>query len=246
MSAERQTQPVEAAQLRILVVDDDPDIRDLVAQSLARHGYDVVRAANVAEADEVRRRLPLDLVILDIMMPGEDGLSFCRRLSQDSDVPIIILSALDGSSDKIVGLEVGADNYVTKPCDPRELIAHVRAVLRRSRAKVVDGPRGGRLCEFEGWQLDLVSRYLRDPRGLVVDLASSEFALMRVLTEHPRRALSRDQLLDALHGHAAGVFDRAIDVQVSRLRRKLGADGPRLIRTVRHEGYMFMASVVQR
>jgi len=179
-------------------------------------------------------------------MPGEDGLSFCRRLSQSSDVPIIILSALDSSGDKIVGLEVGADNYMTKPCEPRELIAHVRAVLRRSRSQIIDGPATGRTAEFEGWQLDLISRYLRDPRGLVVDLASSEFLLMRTLVENPRRALSRDRLLDALHGGAAGVFDRSIDVQISRLRRKLGTDGPRLIRTVRHEGYMFVTSVVQR
>lgn len=230
---------------RVLVVDDDDEIRELVSRSLERHGYEVASAGSVPEAEDQLRRRAFDLVILDIMMPGEDGLSFCRRLAGTSGPLIMILSALDGSADRIVGLELGADAYLPKPCEPRELVAHVKATLRRSR-RLADARDAGRSAEFERWQIDLSSRLLRDPEGVHVDLSTSEFQLLRAFVERPKRVLSREQLLDAVHPNDRDIFDRAIDVQVSRLRRKLGEDGPRYIRTVRSEGYMFTPSVVRR
>lgn len=231
---------------RVLVVDDDAEIRDLVARSLDRHGFEVVTAADVPQAERALALRAFDLVILDVMMPGEDGLSFCRRFATREGPMVLILSALDGSGDRIAGLELGADCYLAKPCDPRELVATVRALLRRSSITTVDGPDNGRSAEFDGWQLDLAGRFLRDPDGVVIDLASAEFVLLRAFVERPRRVLSRDTLLDAAYGDSAEVFDRAIDVQVSRLRRKFGNQGMQLIRTVRNEGYMFWAVVVRR
>lgn len=231
---------------RILIVDDDEDIRALVSTSLARHGYQVVTAANVIDAEHEIARWPIDLIILDVMMPGEDGLSFCRRISGRDGPLILILSALDSSGDRIVGLELGADSYLPKPCDPRELVANVRAMLRRSRLAISNGPDLGRSAEFDDWQLDLVARFLRDRNGTIIDLSSSEFALLRAFVEHPKRVLSRDQLINLAYPADADVFDRAVDVQISRLRRKFGVDGNRLIQTVRYEGYMFATPVIRR
>ena len=231
---------------RILIVDDDEDIRTLVSASLARHGYQVLCAANVGEAERELSRWPVDLIILDVMMPGEDGLSFCRRISDREGPLILILSALDGSGDRIVGLELGADSYVPKPCDPRELVANVRALLRRSKLTVNHGPGLERSAEFDRWQLDLIGRFLRDPQGTVVDLSSSEFALLRAFVDRPKRVLSRDQLIEFSYPGGVDVFDRAVDVQISRLRRKFGSDGNRLIQTIRNEGYMFATSVLRR
>ncbi len=231
---------------RILVVDDDDDIRRLVSRSLERHGYAVDTAGDAPEAEAMLARRPYDLVVLDIMMPGEDGLSFCRRLAGPEGPMILILSALDASSDRIVGLEVGADAYCPKPCEPRELVATVRALMRRARVIVEHGPQAGRLAEFRDWQLDLIGRSLRDPEGNLVELSTAEFLLLRSFIESPRRVLTRDQLLDLAHGSGADVFDRAIDVQVSRVRRKLGSVGMQLIKTVRNEGYMFTAPVIMR
>jgi two-component system OmpR family response regulator len=231
---------------RILVVDDDAEIRKLVAQSLERRGYDVIKASNVVEAEAALAAHPIDLIILDVMMPGEDGLSFCRRAAKTDGPFIIILSALDASTDRVAGLEIGADSYIPKPCDPQELVATVRALLRRSRAALDDGSTPARTAEFDEWRLDFIGRVLRRPDGVVVDLAASEFALLKAFVEAPRRTLSRDRLLELAYGDPAEVFDRAIDVQVSRLRRKFGKEGARLIATVRNEGYVFTPSVVRR
>jgi two-component system OmpR family response regulator len=230
---------MSAANARILMVDDDPGIRDVVSDFLGRHGYNVETAADGREMDEALERGPVDLIVLDVMLPGEDGLAICRRLANAEDgPPIIMLSAMGEDTDRIVGLEVGADDYVSKPCNPRELLARVRAVLRRTDARPSDVATVAG-CEFAGWRLDLVKRELRSSQGVVVNLSSGEFGLLRALVEHPQRVLTRDQLLELARGPESEAFDRAIDVQISRLRRKLDDGGGQdLIRTVRNEGYM--------
>jgi two-component system OmpR family response regulator len=235
---------MSAVNARILMVDDDPGIRDVVSDFLGRHGYSVETAADGREMDEALGRGPVDLIVLDVMLPGEDGLAICRRLSSnDSGPPIIMLSAMGEDTDRIVGLEVGADDYVPKPCNPRELLARVRAVLRRTEQRPAE-PGGITGCEFAGWRLDLVRRELRSAQGVVVHLSSGEFGLLRAFVEHPQRVLTRDQLLELARGPESEAFDRAIDVQISRLRRKLDDGGGQdLIRTVRNEGYMFTAKV---
>ncbi len=229
---------------RILMVDDDPGIRDVVSDFLGKHGYQVETAGDSREMDVALSRGPVDLVVLDVMLPGEDGLAICRRLAGPEGPPIIMLSAMGEDTDRIVGLELGADDYLPKPCNPRELLARVRAVLRRAELRGVTSG-GGAGYEFAGWRLDLMRRELRSPDGVVVNLSSGEFSLLRAFVERPQRVLTRDQLLDYARGPASDAFDRAIDVQISRLRRKLddGAVGQDLIRTVRNEGYMFTAKV---
>ncbi|WP_435307007.1 response regulator [Pseudoxanthomonas sp. LjRoot125] len=233
----------------ILVVDDDPELRTLIGDFLRDHGYHVEVAADVAGMrDAIARRRP-DLVVLDVMMPGEDGLSAARRLANEGGPPVIMLSALGTDTDRIIGLEVGADDYLAKPCNPRELLARVRALLRRN-PPAADGehaPSGGLQYRFDGWSLDVARRELRDPTGMHITLSDGEFTLLRTFVEHPQRVLSRDQLLDYARGHNVDVYDRAIDSQVSRLRRKLSErGGPDMIRTIRNEGYMLLPSVVRR
>ncbi len=233
---------------RIIVVDDDPGLRELVSDFLGRHGFDVETAADGAALGRALAARPADLVVLDVMLPGEDGLQICRRLSAADGPPIIMLSAMGEETDRIVGLELGADDYLPKPCNPRELLARVRAVLRRrGETRTLEGSLGAH-CEFAGWRLDLVRRELRSPDGVVVNLSGGEFSLLRTLVERPERVLTRDQLLDLARGPDSEAYDRAIDVQISRLRRKLddGGHGGELIRTVRNEGYMFMAKVTRR
>jgi len=231
-----------AALAHLLVVDDDAGIRVLLAERLGAYGYQVTTAASVAEMDRVLARGGIDLILLDVMMPGEDGLSACRRLVQQGGPPVIILSALGDEQDRIVGLEIGADHYLPKPCSPREILAHVRALLRRSAAS--DAPDDGRRgYAFEGWRMDLDSHELFDPDGVLVHLSDGEFAVLRAFVEHPRRVLAREALLHAARGPDSEAFDRAIDVQVSRLRRKLRAGESDLIRTVRNEGYLFVPKV---
>jgi two-component system OmpR family response regulator len=240
---ELEAEMTTGAGARILMVDDDPGIRDVVSDFLGRHGYQVATAADGREMDEALRE-PVDLIVLDIMLPGEDGLAICRRLAAAEDgPPIIMLSAMGEDTDRIVGLEVGADDYVAKPCNPRELLARVRAVLRRTELRTTAQPAVAG-CDFAGWRLDLVRRELRSAQGVVVNLSSGEFSLLRAFVEHPQRVLTRDQLLELARGPDSEAFDRAIDVQISRLRRKLddGA-GQDLIRTVRNEGYMFTPKV---
>ena len=229
----------------ILVVDDDPGIRDVVSEFLARHGYVVETAADSREMERAMGRRQPDLIVLDLMLPGEDGLSICRRISRPDGPAVIMLSAMGEETDRIIGLELGADDYLSKPCNPRELLARVRAVLRRRRDPSPSEEALGAACGFAGWRLDLVRHELRSPSGVVVNLSSGEFSLLRAFVEHPQRVLTRDQLLEYARGPHSDAFDRAIDVQISRLRRKLedGGGSIELIRTVRSEGYIFTPKV---
>jgi two-component system OmpR family response regulator len=229
---------------RILVVDDDPGIRSVVCSYLTEHGFDVETVADGKALERSLSQGRVDLVVLDVMLPGEDGLAICRKLADDHGPAVIMLSALGGDADRIIGLELGADDYLPKPCNPRELLARVRAVLRRRRG---DG-RAGFTCEFSGWKLDLVRRELHSPDGVLVNLSRGEFMLLQALLERPRRILTRDELLDCARGPESESYDRAIDVQVSRLRRKLeeGTGRGELIRTVRNEGYIFDSLVIWR
>jgi len=230
----------------ILIVDDDREIRSLVSQFLSRHGYRCSAAKNGAEMRSQLSAGRFDLVILDLMLPGEDGLSLCRWLRNDSQLPVVMLTAMGEETDRIIGLEMGADDYLAKPFNPRELLARIKAVLRRSgrpRAVQASGPRA---LGFEGWRLDLSRRQLHAPDGALVELSAGEFDLLVALAEHPQRVLTRDQLIDLARGRAATPYDRSIDVQISRLRRKIEQDpkNPALIKTVRSGGYVF-STVVQ-
>jgi len=226
----------------LLVVDDDRDIRLLLANSLGARGYRVETASNARDMDQILARTPIDLVILDIMMPGEDGLSACRRIARQDGPEVVLLSALGEEQDRILGLEVGASHYLPKPCSPREILATVRAALRKRGA--IAAPEGD-VYAFEGWRIDLGSHELFDPNGVLVGLTDGEFAVLRVFIERPRRVLSREALLAAARGPDSDAYDRAIDVQVSRLRRKLRAGGDEIIRTVRNEGYLFVPRVMR-
>jgi two-component system, OmpR family, phosphate regulon response regulator OmpR len=223
---------------RILVVDDDADLRSLLADYLRREGFEVIGAEDGAAMDTALARQLPDLVILDLMLPGEDGLSLARRLRRDSDVPIVMLSARGDDVDRIVGLEVGADDYLAKPFNPRELLARIRAVLRR-RTQAAAAP-SAETTTFCPYRLDLEKRELtRD--GEAIPLTGGEFDLLRILAEHPNRVLDRDRLLDLLKGYERSPFDRSIDVQVARLRSKIepAKKQPCYIRTVWGKGYMF-------
>ena len=226
----------------LLVVDDDRDIRVLLAQSLGARGYHVETASNARDMDQILARSPVDLVILDVMMPGEDGLSACRRITKPDGPEIILLSALGEEQDRVRGLDVGAGHYLPKPCSPREIVATVRAALRR---RGVAPPPEGQQYLFDGWRIDLGAHELFDPAGVLVGLTDGEFAVLRVFIERPRRVLSREALLAAARGPDSDAYDRAIDVQVSRLRRKLRSGGDEIIRTVRNEGYLFVPRVMR-
>ncbi|WP_454828628.1 response regulator [Pseudoxanthomonas wuyuanensis] len=229
----------------ILVVDDDPDLRTLIGDFLTEHGYQVQTVGGAAEMRRLIHQRRPDLVVLDVMMPGEDGLSAARRLVSENGPPLIMLSALGTDTDRIIGLEVGADDYLAKPCNPRELLARVRAVLRRRQGPATSES-GGTVYQFAGWRLDVIRRVLHDPEGAYVNLSDGEFALLRTFVEHPQRVLSRDQLLDYARGRDSEVYDRAIDSQISRLRRKINERGhDELIRTIRNEGYMLLAAVAR-
>lgn len=236
-------------QPQILVVDDDREIRDLLARFLVRHGFRVETAADGKGMWTVLRDRRIDLVVLDLMMPGDDGLTLCRELRGKSDVPVIMLTAMGEEIDRIIGLEVGADDYVAKPFNPRELLARIRAVMRRSAAAAARPGEGEApvAYAFAGWRLDAGGRTLTDAGGQPVELTSVEFDLLLAFAERPQRVLSREQLLDLTRGRDSAPFDRSIDVQVSRLRRKIEADPahPELIKTVRSGGYMF-TPVVER
>lgn len=231
----------------ILVVDDHREIRDAVTRYLEKNGMRVTAAASAAEMDTSLKAGRYDLIVLDVMMPGEDGLSAARRLAAAGGPPILMLSALSEDTDRIVGLEVGADDYLPKPFNPRELLARIKAILRRSeRTEQLGGSLGGRRLAFAGWMLDTDRRLLTKEEGNEeVRLTSAEFKLLTVFLERPRFVLSREQLLDLTSGRAADVFDRTIDNQVSRLRRKIERDPsqPEIITTVRAGGYSLSADV---
>jgi two-component system OmpR family response regulator len=241
--------PTMSLGTRILIVDDDEGIRTLVASFLEKHGFAADAAGGPTQMRSMLAANRYDLIVLDVMMPGEDGLSALRKLQAQGGPPVIMLSAVGTDIDRIVGLEMGAEDYLAKPCNPRELLARIRTVLRRRATIESEAPQAEaanqNLLAFAGWQVDLVARLLTDPQGRLVLLSDGEFRLLRAFIEHPRRVLTRDQLLDYARGADSEHYDRAIDVQISRLRRKLAAGDAdtELIRTVRSEGYMFMPAV---
>jgi len=240
-----QALPTEAP--HILVVDDHRDIRESLSRYLQSHGYRVSAAANGEEMKRHLRGATADLVILDIMMPGEDGLSLCRHLRETSALPVILLTAVAEDTDRIIGLEMGADDYLTKPFNPRELLARIRAVMRRSESlpQRKDHIEGGRIY-FDGWTLDSKRRELRDAAGVAVALSTGEYRLLVAFLNRPGMVLSRDQLLDITRGRDAHVYDRSVDNQVSRLRQKIEADPskPQLVKTVWGGGYQLTADVI--
>jgi two-component system OmpR family response regulator len=230
----------------LLIVDDDRAIRDLLTKFFVQHGYRVSVAAEGRAMQQVLQAARIDLIVLDVNLPGEDGLSLCRRLRADSTIPIIMLTAKGEDTDRIVGLEMGADDYLPKDFNPRELLSRVRAVLRRSATPPANGLyTASCVLEFHGWRLVLARRQLFSPAGALVPLRSGEYDILLALVERPQRVLTRDQLLDLARGRGASVFDRSIDVQISRLRRKIEADPkePEFIKTVRSGGYVFAAVV---
>jgi two-component system OmpR family response regulator len=229
----------------ILVVDDHRDIRDLLARFLTKHGLRASVAESAAAARKTMNSADIDLIVLDIMMPGEDGLSLTRFVRETKDIPVILLTAMGEETDRIIGLEVGADDYVAKPFNPRELLARIKAVLRRAQTVPRPREKGQGRVRFDRWVLDLGRRELIDEKNVAVPLSGGEFRLLSVLIERPGMVLTRDQLLDLTRGRSPQPFDRSIDNQISRLRRKIERDpkSPVLIRTSWGDGYSFSGEV---
>jgi two-component system OmpR family response regulator len=236
----------------ILVVDDDREIRSLLSKFLTKSGMRVSVAAEGREMRRVLEEAKIDLIVLDLMLPGESGLTLCGQLRATTTIPILMLTAVAEDTDRIIGLEMGADDYLPKPFNPRELLARIRAILRRAEERpavsTAAEPEADLSLAFDGWTIQPGRRLLLDPNGQAVDLTGGEFDLLVALAERPQRVLSRDRLLDLTKGRAASLFDRSIDVQIGRLRRKLeaaAAGGGGLIATVRGGGYMFTATVAR-
>lgn len=236
-------------QQHILVVDDDPEIRDLLQEYLTRNGY---RTSAVGEGKgmwQAMENSQVDLIVLDLMLPGDDGLELCRNLRVNSKIPVIMLTAKGDDMDRILGLEMGADDYLPKPFNPRELLARIKTVLRRSSSIPWDDEEEAQQqpISFSGWKLDPITRHLTGEDGLVVPLSGAEYRLLTVLLAHPNRILNRDQLLDLTQGRESDPFDRSIDVLISRLRKRLGDDPktPNIIKTVRGEGYILSVKVTK-
>lgn len=237
MNSEVQSSP------HVLIVDDDPHLRELLSKYLLEQGLVVGSVENGEKLDRYLPENKVDLIILDLMLPGEDGLSIARRIRQSNNIPIIMLSARGEEIDRIVGLEIGADDYLAKPFNPRELLARIRAVMRRqpeqqplSTEETIENE----YCAFGDFQLDLTTHQLSD-KGGKIPLTSGEFSLLKVFVQHPNRVMSRDALIDELKGYERSPFDRSVDVRVTRLRRKIEVDpsNPRFIITVWGEGYLF-------
>jgi len=228
----------------VLVVDDDAELRALLSEYLGRNGFRVSTARDGREMRQVLDGSNPDIVVLDVMLPGEDGLALCRDLRARSNLPVVMLTARGEEVDRIVGIEMGADDYLAKPFNPRELLARMKGILRRARSLPAARSEGHRL-RFAGWILDLAARHLIAPDGVVVALSGTEFRLLQIFVTHPNRVLDRNQLMDLTLGREATPFDRAIDVQVSRLRQRLKDDArePRIIKTVRNGGYVLAAQV---
>jgi DNA-binding response OmpR family regulator len=231
----------------VLALDDDPSVRQLVHDYLAENDLRITVVASGAEFDQVLARETIDLVLLDVRLQGEDGLQIARRLRETSTIPILMLTGRAEEADRVMGLELGADDYLTKPFSPRELLARIRALLRRARAQatVADAIAKVRAYRFGGWELNIGLRRLKSAQGRVVELTNGEFSLLAAFVSSPQRVLTRDQLLDLSRLHNAEVYDRSIDVQILRLRRKIEVDPaqPQFIKTERGVGYVFAASV---
>ena len=230
----------------LLIVDDDRQTCDLVRRYFERNGFHVVAAHDGNEMSAQLARRKFALIILDVMLPGRNGFELCRDLRNRSDVPVIMLTAVNELTDKVVGLELGADDYVPKPFEPRELLARVRAVIRRRTGNTIDrAPSPQQRYRFADWILDLPKRQLHAPDGVMVTLTSGEFELLAAFVQHPQRTLSRDQLLEFTTGRSVNAFDRSIDILVSRLRKKLESNGAGkdLIKTIRGGGYIFAAAI---
>ena len=230
----------------ILVVDDDAEIRSLLDAYLRRNGFRVTVAADGKAMWALLARAKVDLIVLDLMLPGEDGLTLCRRLRTDADTPVIMLTARGEETDSIVGLEMGADDYLAKPFSPRELLARIKSVLRRYRSL----PKNlradeARIVAFAGWRLDTIARHLVSADGVVTSLSGAEYQLLRIFLSHANHVLTRDQLMVLSKGHEADPLDRSIDIQVSRLRQRLRDDpaNPQIIKTVRGQGYVLAVPV---
>lgn len=242
----------ESPNATLLIVDDDREIRELLVDFLSKYSYQVLAACDGKQMFAQLETHAVDLIILDIMMPGEDGFSLCRQLRNDSCIPIIMLTAIGEETDRIIGLEVGADDYVPKPFNPRELVARIKAVLRRSQQNpsvaIEHEAELSETFEFSDWTIDRSTRRLLNADNIEIVLSTGEYTLLAAFLDHPRRVLSRDQLLAITHNRSAGPFDRSIDIQVSRLRQKIEIDPkkPELIKTVRGGGYMFTPMVVRK
>ncbi len=233
---------------KLLLVDDDSEICELLSDILRKYGYAVLTAGDGKQMTAILEQQAVDLIILDIRLPGEDGLSLCRKLRSESSVPIIMLTANGDDTDRIIGLEMGADDYVAKPFNPRELVARIKAVLRRSQESATGSYIPNAVFDifaFDGWRLESATRRLISANQIETVLSAGEYALLNTFVTRPRRILSRDQLLELLHNRSYGPFDRSIDIQVSRLRQKIEKDPkkPEIIKTVRGGGYMFAPQV---
>ncbi|WP_213955460.1 MULTISPECIES: response regulator [unclassified Variovorax] len=240
---------MQTASPHILVVDDDPALRELLSDYLAENEFQVTAVASGIEMNAVLQENVIDLVMLDLRLGGEDGMQLARTLRDTSEVPVIIVTGKQDEADRVMGLEIAADDYVTKPFSNREMLARIRAVLRRYQARADAAPQGHstkrRAYRFSGWELNLLARRLTSPEGKRVELSNGEFNLLLALCEQPQRVLSRDQLLELSRLHGAEVYDRSIDVQILRLRRKIEVDAsaPKMIRTERGAGYVFEQQV---
>ena len=233
----------------ILIVDDDPEIRGLLVNYLSRNEFEAVAARDGREMWQKLDRHAVDLIVLDLMLPDTDGLTLCRELRVKSSIPVLMLTARGEETDRIIGIEMGADDYLVKPFNPRELLARIKTILRRTRALPPNlRPEQARCLCFAGWCLDTAARLLTSPDGVATPLSGGEYRLLRILLDHPNRVLNRDQLTEMTQGREAEAYDRAVDVQVSRLRQRLRDDSrePELIKTVRGEGYVLASTVEAR